>query len=390
MFLCHFNNAEPGRPSFFEMIAQQQLLPTLGPALKYAFTVFSQRNPRWEWFVRNHDEIWACVLLFIEYRCLHKYDASFAENFYGLKRVRVGRTPNGEAKPGPLTTRDRYLSLLLLVVVPYLKQKLDQKFERWSGPVHSWLQVDQPQPQPQPQSEPQRTSQDVAGGPAASGDGGDIRARTAQRLERFLSHGRAELVGLYPFVHAVYEGLFFVYQLLYLYDHTRYYTPTLHLQRLQVTRLSTEDLILQTQRTVAERARRLEGLAGRSPLRLLFRGVVRGWDFLLDYSQLLLPASLFLFKFLEWWYAENRQPTPALPTPPPPPPPKRVTGGLSLPPNKRHCAICLKERTNAAMLPTGYVFCYPCIFNYVATHHKCPITLVPANMDQICKIYEST
>jgi len=41
----------------------------------------------------------------------------------------------------------------------------------------------------------------------------------------------------------VYEGLFFVYQLLYLYDHVRFYTPFLHLQRLEVKRLSMEDMV---------------------------------------------------------------------------------------------------------------------------------------------------
>ncbi len=39
------------------------------------------------------------------------------------------------------------------------------------------------------------------------------------------------------------KGLFFLYQLMYLYDHTSFYTPFLHLQRLEVKRLTLEDQV---------------------------------------------------------------------------------------------------------------------------------------------------
>lgn len=46
--------------------------------------------------------------------------ASFSETFYGLKRITVD---NSELKE-ELSSKQRLLSLLLLVLVPYLKQKL--------------------------------------------------------------------------------------------------------------------------------------------------------------------------------------------------------------------------------------------------------------------------
>jgi hypothetical protein len=39
MFLSNFRARDPLRPSFFELYAQQQLLPALKPALHYAFSV---------------------------------------------------------------------------------------------------------------------------------------------------------------------------------------------------------------------------------------------------------------------------------------------------------------------------------------------------------------
>ncbi len=39
MFLANFNATSASRPSFFEMIAQQEMMPTLRPALKYALAV---------------------------------------------------------------------------------------------------------------------------------------------------------------------------------------------------------------------------------------------------------------------------------------------------------------------------------------------------------------
>jgi len=50
---------------------------------------------------------------------------------------------------------------------------------------------------------------------------------------------------------------------------------------------------------------------------------VDAWNLLLDYSKYILPAGIFLFKFLEWWYSENRfVDTTAQAIPPAPEPPK--------------------------------------------------------------------
>jgi len=192
----------------------------------------------------------------------------------------------------------------------------------------------------------------------------------------------------YPVLNATYEGLFFLYQLMYLYDKTQYYTPFLHLQKLALKRLTLKDMEIQADARVQRRKLRLHMLDN-YPLASFLRALVNGTNIVLDYSKYILPASIFFFRFLEWWYSENRIVPPALPTPPPPPPPLKVAEGLHLPEDKTLCPLCLSPRTNPAMASSGYVFCYPCIFNYVQRHEKCPVTFLPTTQAQIRKIYEA-
>jgi len=150
----------------------------------------------------------------------------------------------------------------------------------------------------------------------------------------------------------------------------------------------------------------------------LLRAVNQIWHVVEDSSSLVLPLLLFAFKFLEWWYAENKQSAPALPTPPPPRPPavkqppkrtpplllllltrpicvslsRKVVGeAASAGKNQGECGLCGKRRTNPAMVAgTGYVFCYPCLHASVATHGRCPATGLPASPDSLVKLYETT
>lgn len=59
--------ADPYRPSFFELIAQEQLAQLLKPAVRYVLTVLAQRNPRYLLRVVNRfDEIYALLMLAID------------------------------------------------------------------------------------------------------------------------------------------------------------------------------------------------------------------------------------------------------------------------------------------------------------------------------------
>lgn len=89
---------------------------------------------------------------------------------------------------------------------------------------------------------------------------------------------------------------------------------------------------------------------------------------------LIIPTSIFLLKFLEWWSsssfprhlktstAQNLDlPAPSLPS--------------DLVRSDEFCSLCRSPIVNpTALLESGYVFCYKCIFSYIEREKRCPIT----------------
>eukprot|EP01122_Echinamoeba_exundans_P007236 TRINITY_DN2175_c0_g1_i1.p1 TRINITY_DN2175_c0_g1~~TRINITY_DN2175_c0_g1_i1.p1 ORF type:complete len:359 (+),score=52.42 TRINITY_DN2175_c0_g1_i1:69-1145(+) len=351
--LYNFNTTDASHPSFFEMFIQTQMMPSLKPALKYVLAVLSQKYPRIEGSLKWADEIFYGALFVIERHYLKNYDGSFSENFYGLRRAPV--TVDGKAPPP--TRAQKQASLFFLVIVPYLKDKLDQYYARRFGGGH----------------------EHDFGYSAAYYVARDQANQS--RLWKFLL---VLFKKFYPALSAIYEGIFFVYQLLYMYNHTVFYTPFLHLQGLTVKRVSAHDLMQQSQREATKKMLRSNlGL-----LKTLLLSFSDAGHKLLDFFKYLLPTTIFVFKFLEWWYSENRLSTNAEPIPPPPDAPKKSSGGAVVPKDKTICPLCNNKRTNPAMSVGGFVFCYPCLFNHVQMHNKCPVTLLPMSTDQIRKIYD--
>src|SRR4051812_14427592 len=86
MFLANFNNTDPTRPSFFEMLAQQEMVPVLRPAVTYLFDVtndichfilifqvLAQRSSRLSILSRFADEVFSIGLLVLENHYLFNY-----------------------------------------------------------------------------------------------------------------------------------------------------------------------------------------------------------------------------------------------------------------------------------------------------------------------------
>lgn len=70
------------------------------------------------------DEIFYGMCFLLDRHYLKEHSATFAENFYCLKRVRMG--PGGR-KMG-LRPRDRLRATLLLAGVPYIRRKLERYY----------------------------------------------------------------------------------------------------------------------------------------------------------------------------------------------------------------------------------------------------------------------
>ncbi|KAG0484457.1 hypothetical protein HPP92_008536 [Vanilla planifolia] len=284
----------------------------------------------------------------------------------------------------PLGKQQKVLSVVFLVVLPYFKSKLHSIYnrEREARLQESlWIHDD---------GRLDNLDSFFHQGEASQTQ---VEASTteASNMMRVKKKIRAIIGSFYPWIHAGNEGLSFAYQLLYLLDATGFYTPGLHALGIHVCRATGQELMDSSSRISKIRSRELERLRGPPWLKAMQRAMVSCVYTALDYAQTGLIAAVFFFKMMEWWYqsAEERMSAPTVyPTPPPPPAPKVAEDGIALPSDRTLCPLCSQKRVNPSVLAvSGFVFCYPCIFKYVSQCKRCPITLLPAGVDQIRRLF---
>nr|XP_060612864.1 peroxisome assembly protein 12 [Anolis sagrei ordinatus] len=190
-------SAHEDRPSIFEVVAQDSLMSALRPALQHAVKVLSDSNPeRWGWLWRGFDEAFALLELLLQHHFLSRHGGSFAENFYGLKRIGVD---DGRSRGLPAGLRLR--SLCLLVVAPYLGAKLGRLVGRL------------------------REEQDYAIHPPSSLRGRLCRAALAT----------------YPFAALAWEAWVLAQQMGYLLGKAQHHSPLLRMAGVRLVRMTTQD-----------------------------------------------------------------------------------------------------------------------------------------------------
>uniref|UniRef100_A0A0B6ZNE8 Pex N-terminal domain-containing protein n=1 Tax=Arion vulgaris TaxID=1028688 RepID=A0A0B6ZNE8_9EUPU len=192
---------DTNRPSVFEVLAQENLMSTIRPAIRHALRVFSERYPeQLGRLIQNFDEIFLLLDTLVQSYYLKKYGGSFAENFYDLKRV-----PSGSPDQ-PLLSKHRMMSVACLVLIPYVRQKLDSYFEmlqykEGSRQGLSFLQK---------------------------------KLSMKQRLIRFY-------LFIYPFIHSVWECMTLAYILSYILRGGRWHNPNMHLSGTELRRLDPDE-----------------------------------------------------------------------------------------------------------------------------------------------------
>ncbi|CAL5406918.1 hypothetical protein ACSBR1_027651 [Camellia fascicularis] len=380
------------RPTFFEMAAAQQLPSSLRAALTYSIGVLALRRPFLHKVLDYEDEFFALLMLVLETHSLRTTDASFAESLYGLRRravkIRV-KKDNPRSDVGDrihhsgLEKHQKVLSVVFMVVLPYFKSKLHSIYNKerearlrtslWGDGDERFDDADY---------------LDGSGNSFVSTSRSDVEASVATHLKKRIQ----KIVGAcYPWLHAGNEGLSFAYQLLYLLDATGFYSLGLHALGIHVCRATGQELMDTSSRISKIRSRERERLRGPPWLKAV-QGALLGCTYtVLDYAQTGLIAAVFFFKMMEWWYqsAEERMSAPTVyPPPPPPPPPKVAKEGIPLPPDRTICSLCSEKRANPSVLTvSGFVFCYACVFKYVSQYKRCPVTLMPATVDQIRRLF---
>ncbi|XP_067393892.1 peroxisome assembly protein 12 [Emydura macquarii macquarii] len=339
------------RPSIFEVVAQDSLMSAVRPALQHVAKVLAESNPGrygflWRWF----DEIYSLLDLLLQQHFLSRCSASFSENFYGLKRIALGDSKRlQQLASAGLPKKQHWKSLLLLVLIPYLKTKLEKL-------VSSLREEDEYSIHP----------------PSSS-------------WKRFY---RAFLAA-YPFVNMAWEGWFLTQQLCYILSKAQHHSPLLSLAGVRLVRLTVEDIQALEQKLATATANQQPPHSIREQVRSAVKKAFGGVALSLSTS---LSVGVFFLQFLDWWYSSENQETikslTALPTPPPPVHLNHGRGSPLLPKLKTVCPLCRKIRANDTVLSTsGFVFCYRCVYNYVKSHQRCPITGYATELQHLVKLY---
>ena len=410
MSLYATNVADIYRPSFFELIAADRLVPSLQPVIRHCVTSLSRHLPFS--LTPYHLELFHILLFLLQRHYLAQHQSTFAENFYGLRRVAVqlpaafayqpdaplighiygpqssigdasASLPLGAPPSKPVLTAlapaQRRLVLLSSVLLPYLRSRLDALYTQ----LHDGVGAD---------GFPTLQSLD----------------EVSYRLQFPLLHRLQRLfVWLYPPLTVAVELTRFFFQLRYLFDLSLFFSPSLQLMGQTVRRLSADDVkpLASTAGSASSSSASpslevawMSSTAGLSLLSRL-RGFLSSLSSSLSSSaKYVLLASLLAFRFLDWYHAPSSLVAAAsphtahlssLPIPPPPLTPVPARGGVPVPRDAKICPLCLRERTNAAASCSGFVFCYPCLFAHVSEYGHCPITQQQCGLEQIRKIYDS-
>lgn len=337
------SSAASEQPSIFEVLAQESLMEAVKPALRHAVKVLAESNPsRYGFLWRCFDELYLLLDVLLQNHFLSHCSASFSENFYGLKRV------SGHRGQLSLSSKSHWRSLLLLCLVPYLRAKLEALLARHR-------------------------------------DEEDFSIRLGQ--SRWQRMYRAA-VAAYPYVSSAWQALVFCQQLLFVFGVAKSHSPLLWLARVRLARLSAQDI-----RDMELREENEQGPMGESPLHRTWHLLSQATRGLAVSLSTTLSLGVFFLQFLEWWYSTDNQSTvktlTALPAPPPPlhlQPPSQSAAESDL--YLQTCPLCRRFRTNATVLSTsGFVFCYRCVYTYVKTHRRCPVTGYPSELQQLIKIY---
>uniref|UniRef100_K3WL72 Peroxin-12 n=1 Tax=Globisporangium ultimum (strain ATCC 200006 / CBS 805.95 / DAOM BR144) TaxID=431595 RepID=K3WL72_GLOUD len=387
-------DAQP--PSLFELMMQERMAAGIKPALEYLVHTVTESYPQVSSAlpVRYFEESYALLRFFMERYFLNRYDSLATEKFYGMKRVmfQAAEHTNQPAKTELLSDRARKQSLIFAVLVPYLKAKLDN--------YHRSLK--ETLPRTMPTSRPDARNEASEG--VDSGGGNAITTTVKTNLHVFLRRLKQlqllyrlkkAFLKTYPFAHFAYEGAFFLYQWLYLFGDTPYFSPFLRRMKIILVRVTADDESTFRQHQSEYRDQLLAKLSGSSLVTRVRRFLLRASWMTMDHSYVLLLLGIACYKFLEWMYSEEgvaakmRMTGTDAPIPPPPLPPQFSGNALMLSTaDPSTCPVCRQIRVNPAMSVSGYVFCYPCIYHYVEAHGECPVTQMKCDLPSIVKIYD--
>jgi peroxin-12 len=241
-----------------------------------------------------------------------------------------------------LTRRQVLGSLFFVIVEPYIREKLDTRYEILKG-RYAFRSIDSDR------DEVYST--------------GSTSAKLQYEFDRLL-------LRVYPTVTFVRSGITLGFYLLFLFSRSTRSSLAEALLNIRYSRLNDFDY-KRHETGAAEK--------GFSELMLMGQPLTAAKNVALSTLSYTLPTSMFLLKFLEWWYSSDfaRQMS-------------RKTRGLDesfdvpKPPvrslsSSGMCPLCQSDMENPTVIETGVVFCYTCIYRHLRdapekTGGRCPVS----------------
>lgn len=330
------------RPTIFDILAQENMHSLFRPAFNHLTKWLATVYPTW-FFARlraHSNEAYVLAHSGIEYLYLKEYGSLFSEYFYGLKRHKLE------------TTSKRVLSVLMSVVVPYLKSKLDDYYEELEKTV----------------------------------DLSQLTARNeASKVELIYVKIKRILIKYYQYFHLFWSASFWYYRFRFMIDRSDFNSPLLSFLNLKL---------------VYDLNRQFQSAVSNSSVGFVKRA--------LQFFNYCFTNFLFFLQFIKWFYdyRENRS-YESLPRSASENETrhdeddiiKEPTLPATLAENKAYkilnekglCPLCNKKRKNeCALSVSGFVFCYPCIFRFIKEHNRCPLTNFPCTTKNIIRIYSTS
>ncbi|CCI39998.1 unnamed protein product [Albugo candida] len=374
-------------PSIFDLFMQEKLNKSMRSAFLYILKVLSDTYPSNNSLTRlllYSEEAYAVSKLLLERYCLELHDSTLSEYFYGMKRVIACVPKEKNQSFSSLNSERRKKAILFVALFPYMKAKLDQFYERCK----------------QPENIERRTARiDDERSDSTS----TVCVKTILFFKRWFQlqewnrHKRI-YQRLYPLLHFCLESTYVLYQWLYLVGNTRYFSPLLHSLGIVLVARTPQDQAAYEKIRRDYRIQILAKLSDGGPWKQISRILYRLVWTLADHFYVSVMLGLVGYKMLEWIHSEEGAAASTSarigsdgPVPPPPlaPPLTGPTAHLALL-HPSLCSLCLKTRTNPAASSSGHVFCYPCIYEYVKRHQKCPLTNIKCDISTIIKVYDET
>ena len=310
-------------------------------------------------------EIYAVLRGIVESYFLAQQNCTAFELLYGLRRAAVNQdvaqkpTPTTfqQNKPPPnLTRKTMLLSILEVVMLPYLAAKLDALHARAIECLNA------------------RHTQNIASTSLS------VTKSTSKAVADVF---RSQFVRLYPYLRKSLGIVAAMYQLTFCLGRTQYFSLWQHVWKYNVVRH-----VPQPETPF--------NAGGKLATEMLNRpNTVRGK--VMAYGAAAVQYSVIVgvlgFKFFEWWYTPEVQELAqqsSTETAPPPPPIELVKPSVEpVDTASVACPLCKERCTNMAACPSGFVYCYPCVYAYIEEHGRTPKGGLPCTTNDIRKCWVS-